>query len=685
LTSPDVSNSRGLRAFEDKGINLATRKVGNVLLDYRHCGWGTAAVSENATRLVQFGIFEVDLRAGELRRNGSKVKLQEQPFQVLCLLLQYPGEVVTREELKKKLWPADTFVDFDHGLNAAIRRLRDALGDSAENPRFVETVARRGYRFLPPINGADAGPLTVAEEAKHRAEMPGKAQGVHGPRAPGAGRWLALCGIFFLALLAVAGFSLRSRTDGATPPKIKSLAVLPLKNLSGDPALEYFADGMTEEVIGRLSTIRGLRVISRTSVMRFKDVHMPVPEIAKELGVDAVVEGSLMRVGERVRVHAQLIRGRSDDHFWSETYDRELGDVLVLESDVAQAIAARVQVTVTRAERARLTAARQVLPEVYESYLKGQFNRGYNLGDMRKSIAYFEEAIRKDPSFAPAYIGLADRYDQLSTPGIGGAPPNDLRPKVLSLIRKGLELDPALPQAHALLANVYQGQWQWNDAESEYKLALELNPNDAAAHLGYALWLVCQGRTEEALAWSQRARGLDPLGVTGNNIGWLLFQSRRYDDAIRELRSDLVVRPDDASTHWFLGFALIANGQANEAVPVLEKSLALSERSPAVIGVLVRAYAHAGRRPDALGLLKELEQRQQEGYVPAAAFVNAYLGLGDHEQSIAWLERAYQEQSMILQFLRVHPFLDPLRNDPRFADLVRQVGLEKPRQPRLTL
>jgi len=635
-------------------------------------------VSENATRLVQFGIFEVDLRAGELRRNGSKVKLQEQPFQVLSLLLQHPGEVVTREELKKKLWPADTFVDFDHGLNAAIRRLRDALGDSAENPRFVETVARRGYRFLLPINGTGASPLTVVEEAKHRAEIPVKGQGVHGPRTLGTGRWLVLCGILVLALLAVAALSIRSRTGGATPP-IKSLAVLPLKNLSGDPALEYFADGMTEEVIGRLSTIRGLRVISRTSVMRFKDTHMPVPEIARKLGVDAIVEGSVMRAVGRVRVRAQLIRGGTDDHFWSETYDRELGDVLVLEGEVAQAIAARVQVTVTGAERARLTAARQVLPEVYESYLKGQFNQGYNLGEVKKSIAYFEEAIRKDPSFAPAYIGLADRYDQLGTPGIGGAPPSDLRPKVLSMIRKGLELDPALPQAHALLANVYQEQWQWNDAESEYKLALELNPNDAAAHLGYALWLVCQGRTEEALVWARRARGLDPLGVTGNNIGWLLFHSRRYDDAIRELRSDLAVRPDDASTHWFLGFALIANGQVNESVPVLEKSLALSGRSPAVIGVLIRAYAQAGRRPEALGLLNELARRQQEGYIPAAAFVNAYLGLGDNEQSIAWLERAYQEQSMILQFLKVHPFLDPLRDDPRFADLVRRVGLEKSR------
>jgi len=633
-------------------------------------------VSENATRLVQFGTFEVDLRAGELRRKGSKIKLQEQPFQVLSLLLQHPGEVVTREELKKKLWPADTFVDFDHGLNAAIRRLRDALGDSAENPRFVETVARRGYRFLPPINGACTSPLTLVEEVKHRAEMPVRAQVVNGLRTLGAGRWLVVCGILVLALMAIAGFSIRSRTSGAIPP-VKSLAVLPLKNLSGDPALEYFADGMTEAVIGRLSTIRGLRVISRTSVMRLKDTHMPVPEIARTLGVDAIVEGSVIPAGARVRVHAQLIRGGTDDHFWSETYDRELGDVLVLESEVAQAIAARVQATITGVERARLSASRQVSPEVYESYLKGQFNRSYNLGEMKKSITHFEEAIRKDPSFAPAYIGLADRYSELGTTGIGGAPPSDLRPKVISMIRKGLELDPAVPHAHVLLANVYQEQWLWNDAESEYKLALELNPNDAAAHLGYAAYLVCQGRTEEALAWSRRARGLDPLGVTGNNIGWLLFQSRRYDDAIRELRSDIAVRPDDASTYWFLGFALIANGQANEAVPVLEKSLALSGRSPGVIGVLVRAYAHAGRRPEALGLLDELERRQQEGYIPAAAFVNAYLGLGDNEQSIAWLERAYQEQSMILQFLKVHPFLDPLRGDPRFADLVRRVGLDK--------
>jgi len=430
--------------------------------------------------------------------------------------------------------------------------------------------------------------------------------------------------------------------------------------------------------------IRGLRVISRTSVMRFKDTRAPAPEIAKTLGVDAMVEGSVIREGGRVRVHAQLIRGATDEHFWSETYDRDLGDALVLESEVAQAIAGRVEVTVTGAERARLVAARQVSPEVYESYLKGQFteDKGNSPAAMKKSIAYFEEAIKKDPAFAPAYLGLAQAYDRLGMPGVGGAPPSEVLPKVIRAARKALDLDPALPEAHALMGDLYQIQWQWSDAEREYKLALELNPNDAGAHLAFASWLLFQGRTEEALAWSRRARELEPLGITGNTIGWYLFHARHYEEAIRELRSDLAVHQDNASTYWsswFLGFALIANGQPDEAIPVLENALTISERSPAVIGVLVRAYAHAGRRAEALRLLDELKRRQQTGYVPAAAFVNAHLGLGDNEQAFAWLERAYQEHSQILQYIKVHPFFDPLRGDPRFADLVRRVGLDQAR------
>ena len=518
------------------------------------------------------------------------------------------------------------------------------------------------------------------EEQEHVPETSEETEGDRAPSGtPWARRWLAICGVAVLALLAFTYVMTRSRAGSANQPKIKSLAVLPLKNLSGDLAQEYFADGMTEAIIGRLSTIRDLRVISRTSVMRFKDTRTPVPEIAKTLGVDAIVEGSVIREGGRLRVHAQLIRGATDEHFWSETYDRELGDALALESEVAQAIAGRVEVTVTGVERTRLVTARKVSPEVYESYLKGLFTTGNGPAGVEKRIAYFEEAIKKDPAFAPAYVGLAQAYNALGTPSIGGASPSEVRPKVISATRKALELDPGLPGAHAMLGDLYQTQWQWSDAEREYKLALELNPNDAGAHFAFSEWLLCQGRTEEALAWARRARELDPLGIDGDSLAWILFQSRHYGEAIRELQSDLAVHPEDAEAYWFLGFALTASDQSEEAIPMLEKALALSARRAAAIGVLVRAYAHAGRRAEALLLLDELKRRQRTAYVPPAAFVNAYLGLGDNEQAFAWLERAYTEQARMLQYVKVHPFFDPLRGDPRFADLVRRVGLDQAR------
>ena len=515
------------------------------------------------------------------------------------------------------------------------------------------------------------------EDEGQTSEAPVEAEAALRQRAilPARG-WLAVAGVVVLGMLAVAYFTFRGRTGNTAQPKIKSLAVLPLKNLSGDPTQEYLADGMTEALIGRLSAIHDLRVISRTSVMRFKNPQLSVPDIARVLGVDAIVEGSVMREGNRIRVSAQLIRGATDEHFWSETYDRELRDALDLQSELAQTVAEKVEVTVTGEEHERLAAARQVAPNVYDSYSKGEFalNKSNSKVEFEASIPYFEDAIRGDPTFAPAYVGLANAYSNLGTVFIGGLP-EEMRPRVNDSAEKALEIDPNLAEAHVLLAKVKQEQWHWADAEAEYKRALELNPNSAAAYERLALWMACQGRTDEAVAWAERGREFDSLAVSFEEFGWILFQTRHYDQAMHELRAALVVRPDDLGALTDLGFVLIANNQPGDAIPVLEKAISISNRSPGPMGVLIRAYAHAGRRGDALRLLAELKRRRKTGYVPAGAFVNAYLGLGENEEAFAWLGQAYKEQSNILQFVKVHPYFDPIRGDPRFADLIRRVGL----------
>jgi TolB-like protein len=513
-------------------------------------------------------------------------------------------------------------------------------------------------------------------ETEPEAEMPPAAPNGFGAMAPRGGRlWFALAAVLCLCGLAAGWLVFRHRSTVAVERRIRSLAVLPLQNLSGDPAQDYLADGITEAIIGRLANLRDLRVISYTSVMRFKNPQVSIPEIARTLGVDAIVEGSVTKEGDHVRVTAQLIRGAADTHFWSETYDREMSGALSLESELAQSIAEKVKVTVTGEEHERLSSARPVAPEVYESYLKGRFalEQGNRAG-LEQSIQYFEDVLDKDSTFAPAYLGLAEAYTWLGTV-FAGAAPAATRPKVMSFARKALALDPNLVEAHVMLANVLQEEWHWAEAEAEYRRALELSPNDAAAQSWYALWLSCQGRTEEALTWIQRARAQDPVGVSGDSVSRILFHARRYDDAIRESRSVLAVQPENALNLMGLGFAMIANNQPADAIPVLEKAVSLSSGSPAATGVLIRAYAHAGRRNDALRLLADLKQRRKAGYIPPAAFVNAYLGLDDKEQAFYWLDQAYREQSNILQFLKTHPFFDPIRGDPRFTDLVRRVGL----------
>jgi TolB-like protein/Tfp pilus assembly protein PilF len=459
--------------------------------------------------------------------------------------------------------------------------------------------------------------------------------------------------------------------------QIRSLAVLPLENLSGDPAQDYLADGMTEALIGRLSGIHDLRVISRTSVMRFKNPQVSAPAIAKTLGVDAIVEGSVTREGNHIRVTAQLIRAATDDHLWSEAYDRQLSDALALESDLAQTIAEKVEVTVSGEEHERLTAAHPIAPEVYENYLQGwhQLDESNDKAGFEKSVTYFQNAVNKDPTFAPAYIGLASAYNYLGSNFVGD-PPDPAMQKEMTAAQKALQLDPNLADAHNLLGDVAQRRWQWADAEAEYKRALELSPNNAHAHVGFAWWLLFHGRTDEALARERRALELDRFSVDGTNLGWMLFEARRYDEALRELGGVLAVRPNDPVALWDLGIVFMDKNQPGAAIPVLEKAVSASKASPGIIGSLARAYAQAGRRSDALRLLAELKRRRKAGFVPAGPFVNAYIGLGDKDQAFAWLEQGYKEHSNILRFLKVDPAFDPLRGDPRFADLVRRVGLE---------
>jgi len=487
-------------------------------------------------------------------------------------------------------------------------------------------------------------------------------------------RTTAVLAALALALAAGLVWLVRERTRRPTArAAIRSLAVLPLANFSGNSEQDYLSDGMTEALIAQLSAIRGLRVISRTSTMQFKGTRKSVPAIGKELNVDAVIEGSVLRSADKVRVTIQLIRAATDEHLWAGTYDRDVRDILALQSDVTLGIARHVEAAVAGGQGLPVVP-RTVAPEVYEAYLKGRFAlQKNNRAGLEEALRYFQTAINADGTFAPAYVGVAATQEQLGTVFFG-IPPGDTRPKVIEATRKALELDPQLAEARVLLANALQKDWHWSEAEAEYRRAIELSPSDAGAHLGLADWLICQGRGVEALAWARRAQELDPLAFNSIEVGYILFYSRRYDEAIRELRRGLTTQPNDPLALWALGFALIGAEQFDEAIQTLEKTASLSDRSPAVLGVLARVYARAGRRAEALQVVDELRRRRQKGYVPAAAFLNAYLALGDTEQAFVWLERAAEERSNIMQFLKVHPFFDSLRGDPRFAEYLRRAN-----------
>ena len=636
---------------------------------------------DRARGRLRFGVFELDLRAGELRKHGLRVRLQEQPFRVLAMLVEHPGEVVTREELKKRLWPADTFVDFDHGLNKAINKLREALGDSAENPRFVETVARRGYRFLvevrPPdpalVRGpdAEAAPPPAAEAPEHADAA---AHRVSPARL--APPWVWKTTVFALIVLTAALFTWKLHSENRPSPPIRSVAVLPLESLSTDPSQDYFADGMTDELISALGQISALRVISRTSAMTYKHARKPLPQIARELNVDAVVEGTVLRSGDRVRITAQLIEASSDKHLWSQSYEGELRDALALQNKVAGAIADEIRINLNPQEQAALKSARVVSPQAYESYLKGRYfwNKRTAAG-LKVALAYFSQAIEEDPNYAPAHSGLADTYALLADWEYGVMTPKEALPKAKAAAIRALELDTTLGEAHNSLAfclDVFD--WDLDAAGREFRRAIELNPSYATAHQWYASHLIVLGRNDEAIAEMRKAESLDPLSlIISADLADFLVIAHAYDESIRESRKTIEMDPNFALAHNQLGQAYLQLRRHAEAIAELQKGVEISGGSPTIIANLARAYVASDKRSEAVALLSDLKKRSDPNASHASEIAMIYVALGDADQAMTWLEKGYDERFNPSVLLR--PGFDPIRSNPRFQDLLRRIGL----------
>ncbi len=564
---------------------------------------------------IRFGLFEVDFRAGELRKQGVKIKLQEQPLQILAMLLEHPGDVVTREKLRNKLWPADTFVDFDHGLNKSINKLREALGDSAENPRFIETLPKRGYRFM--------------------------------------------------------------RDLQASPGQIRSLLVLPLENLSRDPEQEYFADGLTEELITKLAKIGALRVLSRTTAMHYKGVRKPLPEIARELQVEGVVEGTVLRSGERVRISAQLIHAPTDTHLWADSYERDLRNVLALQSEVAQAIAQGVQVKLTPQEQANFAQVHPVDPEAYEAYLKGRYHwNRRTIEGLNKGGEYFQQAIEKDPGYAAAYAGLADSLSLLCFWGFVSPNEGSARAKVAA--QKALEIDNTLAEAHASLA---LGILHWDAdtlaAQREFRRAIELNSRYTTIAHWYAACLSAMGRMDDALAEIKRVLQLDPLSPSVKVTAAMMFyMARRPDGAIEQCRDILELNPSYLAAHWLLGLAYVQKAMFEEAIHEFRQAVDLSVGAAVFLGALGYGYGSAGRRKDALKVVEQLQELlPKQRYVMPYWMAMIYASLDEKEEAFRCLDIAYQERSAWIVYMKVLPWFDNLRPDARFQDLLRRMNL----------
>jgi len=576
--------------------------------------------SRSSHTIVRFGAFELDGGAGELRKEGARIRLQKQPLQILQILLEQPGKIIPREELQRRLWPSETFVDFDHGINNAIKRLREALGDTAETPRYIETVPRRGYRFIGTVNV---------------------------PAEPGASG-------------------------------IRSVAVLPLENLSDDPEQEYFADGLTEGLITNLAKIRALRVVSRTTAMHYKKVHRPLPEIARELQVDGIVEGTVLRSGDRVRISAQLIDARTDSHIWAESYERDLRDILALHSELARAIAGQIQIAVTPGEHLQLGRARRVDPEAYEAYLKGRhhWNRRTS-GDLKKAIEYFRQVIEKEPNYAAAHTGLADCLGRAGFWSF--ASPEEACCKAKAVALKSLEIEETAEARVSLGWAVMHYEWDLVAAERDFQRAIEQNSSYATAHQSYGHCLGCMGRFEEAYKEFERAIQLEPVGLIINtSYAGFLWLGRRWDQAIEQTKKTLDLDCHFAAGFWALARSYDAKGMPESAIPYAEEAVKLAPATPFFVADLAHAHASSGNKKEARKGLDRLNDLGSRGYVDPCLIAHVYVALGEREEAYGCLERALQDRSAWVPHLPMDPWFDTIRDDARFRNLLQRAGLLSP-------
>ena len=567
----------------------------------------------SGSRTLRFGTFELDVPAGELRSRGARIRLQDQPLRILEMLLEHPGQVVTREELRARLWPSNSFVDFDHGLNKAINKLREALGDSAETPRYIETLARRGYRFL--------GEL-------HREQEP-----------------------------------------------IRALLVMPLDNLSGDPEQEYFAAGLSEALTTSLAKIGALRVISRTTALVCKHAQKSLPELARELGIDGVVEGSVLRSEGRVRISAQLVHAPSDTHVWAESYDRDLRDILALQAEVASAIVNEIQVKLTPHELSQLAHAPIVDPEAYDAYLRG---RAYwdkrSPAAIHTAIESFEQAIARDPNFAAAHAGLAGCMGSLGWWGY--APPGASCAKAKGLASRALEMDPGLAEGHTALAWAVQYyDYDFVTAEREFRRAIELDPHYPVAHHQLAMTLAMMGRFDESIAEARHAIGLDPTSTVGSaTLSYVSWLCRRYDLLLENAERNVELHPTFPASHWALGTCYTDMARFDDAIAEMRLAVETSGGATMFGAQLAETLATAGHKDDARQMLEQLLEQSVRRYVSPYMVARVHAALGESDEAFRWLDTAYRERAAWMATLKVDPHVDSLRSDPRFGDLVRRIG-----------